>query len=141
MASDIVVNIGSGNGMVPNRCQAITWTNADFLTADIIMTYDVCFSAFVSALVLIMAWHLPGAKPLSKTNADYPFCHFFRYIMTSQHTKESTRQFFKKNDYFGLNPDNLILFEQNMLPCMTFEGKIILEKPYKVARAPGRLIM
>ena len=27
----IWVNIGSGNGMAPNRCQAITWTNADTL--------------------------------------------------------------------------------------------------------------
>ena len=29
MASDIVVNIGSGNGLSPVSCQAITWTLAD----------------------------------------------------------------------------------------------------------------
>ena len=27
MRFKILVNIGSGNGLVPNRCQAITWTN------------------------------------------------------------------------------------------------------------------
>jgi len=58
------------------------------------------------------------------------------YIMTSEHTKESTRQFFQKHDYFDLNPDNVSFFEQETLPCMTFDGKIILEKPFKVARAP-----
>ena len=29
---DILVNIGSGNGLVPVRRQAITWINADLLT-------------------------------------------------------------------------------------------------------------
>ena len=27
MAFDIVVDIGSGNGLLPVRCQAITWTH------------------------------------------------------------------------------------------------------------------
>ncbi|KAK2151369.1 hypothetical protein LSH36_366g06006 [Paralvinella palmiformis] len=58
------------------------------------------------------------------------------YIMTSEHTQEATRQFFQKHDYFGLNPDDVTFFEQFTLPCMTFEGKIILETPYKLARAP-----
>jgi len=62
-----------------------------------------------------------------------------RYIMTSEHTQEATRQFFQKHDYFGLNPDDVTFFEQFTLPCMTFEGKIILETPYKLARAPGEL--
>ena len=29
MVSDILVNIDSGNGLAPVRCQAITWTNVD----------------------------------------------------------------------------------------------------------------
>ena len=61
--------------------------------------------------------------------------------MTSEHTKGSTGGYFRKHNYFGLSPDNLVLFEQHMLPCLTFDGKIILEKPYKIARAPSKFII
>lgn len=58
------------------------------------------------------------------------------YIMTSEHTKEPTEEFLAKHDYFGLSKKNIILFEQGTLPCFTFDGKIILEKLYRTARAP-----
>ena len=57
--------------------------------------------------------------------------------MASEHTKESTRKYFQEHNYFGVNSDDVIFFEQHMLPCFTFDGKIILETPSKVARAPG----
>ena len=56
----------------------------------------------------------------------------FRYIMTSEHTKEKTRQFFQQHSYFGLSAENVVLFEQHMLPCFTFEGNIILADKHKV---------
>ncbi|KAH6941223.1 hypothetical protein HPB50_015113 [Hyalomma asiaticum] len=58
------------------------------------------------------------------------------YIMTSEHTKEPTLEFFAKHDFFGLQEDSLIVFEQNMMPSFTFDGKIILETPYKVSMSP-----
>ncbi len=58
--------------------------------------------------------------------------------MTSEHTQEPTRQFFKKHDYFGLQPNNVVFFEQSTLPCMSFDGKIIMSEQHKVARAPGK---
>lgn len=58
------------------------------------------------------------------------------YIMTSEHTREPTLEFFAKHDYFGLNKEDLVVFEQGMLPCFTFDGKVILEKQFKIARAP-----
>ena len=61
--------------------------------------------------------------------------------MTSEHTKAATESFFKKHSYFGLEADNIILFEQGRLPCLTFGGKIILEAPGRVALAPGEGVM
>ncbi|XP_062581320.1 UDP-N-acetylhexosamine pyrophosphorylase-like isoform X2 [Saccostrea cucullata] len=63
-------------------------------------------------------------------------CKIPWYIMTSEHTKNATLDFFKKNNYFGLEEEDVVLFEQNLLPCIGFDGKIILEKPHKVALAP-----
>ena len=38
--------------------------------------------------------------------------------------------------YFGLNPTNVIVFEQNTFPCLEFDGKIILSERHRLARAP-----
>lgn len=58
------------------------------------------------------------------------------YVMTSGPTRAETVKFFEKNHFFGLNPKNVIFFEQGTLPCLTMEGKIILETPSRVAVAP-----
>lgn len=60
-----------------------------------------------------------------------------RYIMTSEFTLGPTAEFFKENDFFHLDPNNVIMFEQRMLPAVTFDGRAILERKDKVAMAPG----
>ena len=57
--------------------------------------------------------------------------------MTSESTDATTREFFSNNNYFGLNPQHIFFFEQEMLPCVTPEGKIIMETSTKVSRAPN----
>ncbi|XP_071377276.1 UDP-N-acetylhexosamine pyrophosphorylase-like protein 1 [Centroberyx affinis] len=58
------------------------------------------------------------------------------YIMTSEFTLDPTEKFFKENRYFGLEPSNVVMFEQRMIPAVTFDGKVILQSKGKLAMAP-----
>lgn len=58
------------------------------------------------------------------------------YIMTSEHTLEPTKKFFQNADYFGLNKENIVMFNQGKLPCFDFEGKILLAKKNEISLAP-----
>ncbi|CAN0001897.1 unnamed protein product [Ectocarpus fasciculatus] len=58
------------------------------------------------------------------------------YIMTSPLNDAATREFFASNDYFGVPKEDVFFFSQGTLPCMTREGKIILETGSRVAMAP-----
>lgn len=57
--------------------------------------------------------------------------------MTSEFTLDPTEKFFKENNYFGLDPSDVVMFEQRMIPAVSFNGKVILEKKNKIAMAPG----
>lgn len=57
--------------------------------------------------------------------------------MTSEFTLGPTAEFFKEHDFFHLDPNNVVMFEQRMLPAVTLDGKAILERKDKVAMAPG----
>ncbi|KAJ8384901.1 hypothetical protein AAFF_G00197090 [Aldrovandia affinis] len=58
------------------------------------------------------------------------------YIMTSEFTLEPTERFFKENGYFCLEPSNVIMFEQRMIPVVGFDGKVLLQQKGKIAMAP-----
>ena len=72
-----------------------------------------------------------ASKTYNKEDVSVPW-----YIMTSGPTRKPTEQFFEENKYFGLNRNNVIFFEQGVLPCISNEGKILLENNGKVAVAP-----
>ena len=58
------------------------------------------------------------------------------YIMTSPLNDSTIRTYFANNNYFGLPPEDIFFFVQGTLPCMTPEGKIILETKHQIATAP-----
>ncbi|CAF9929628.1 UDP-N-acetylglucosamine pyrophosphorylase [Imshaugia aleurites] len=58
------------------------------------------------------------------------------YVMTSGPTRGPTENFFAEHSYFGLEKDDVVIFEQGVLPCISNEGKILLESKSKVAVAP-----
>ncbi|KAI9089810.1 nucleotide-diphospho-sugar transferase [Phlyctochytrium arcticum] len=58
------------------------------------------------------------------------------YIMVSGPTHQATAQFFREHDFFGLNPENVIFFEQGVLPAFDSEGKIFMENKSTPAVAP-----
>ncbi|KAJ3863036.1 nucleotide-diphospho-sugar transferase [Lentinula novae-zelandiae] len=58
------------------------------------------------------------------------------YVMTSGPTRRETEKFFEEHEYFGLDHRNVIFFEQGTLPCLTMEGKLLLDTTSSVAVAP-----
>ncbi|KKA26188.1 hypothetical protein TD95_000078 [Thielaviopsis punctulata] len=58
------------------------------------------------------------------------------YVMTSGPTRGPTEAFFRENGFFGLKEGNVKTFEQGVLPCISNDGKILMESPGKVAVAP-----
>ena len=57
------------------------------------------------------------------------------YVMTSGPTRKPTELFFQEHNYFGLRKENVVIFEQGVLPCISNEGKILLESKSKVSQA------
>jgi UDP-N-acetylglucosamine/UDP-N-acetylgalactosamine diphosphorylase len=57
------------------------------------------------------------------------------YVMTSGPTRGPTQKFFEENNYFGLKAENVVIFEQGVLPCISNDGKILLESKSKVGTA------
>lgn len=70
-------------------------------------------------------------KKSGKDNVVVPW-----YVMTSGPTRGPTEKYFVENSYFGLEKENVMIFEQGVLPCISNEGKILLESKGRVAVAP-----
>ena len=57
------------------------------------------------------------------------------YIMTSKENNDATQEFLEKNNYFGYDKNNVMLFEQGELPLVDTKGKILIGKDMKVKEA------
>ena len=85
----------------------------------------------IQAERLLKVQELASQRSPNKSSVVIPW-----YIMTSASTHDSIVEFFRKNNYFGLNGSNVMFFEQGTLPCLDYEGKILLDRKYKISRAP-----
>jgi len=57
------------------------------------------------------------------------------YIMTSRENNEQTENFFKENNYFGYDSNNIIFFKQGQLPMCDEQGKVLVDETYFVKEA------
>ncbi|KAF9098404.1 UDP-N-acetylglucosamine pyrophosphorylase [Mortierella sp. GBA35] len=57
--------------------------------------------------------------------------------MTSGATHEQTESFLRQHHYFGLSPENVIVFQQGAIPSFDLEGKILLSAKDQLATAPN----
>ncbi|MCG8572678.1 MAG: UTP--glucose-1-phosphate uridylyltransferase [Spirochaetes bacterium] len=61
---------------------------------------------------------------------------FYWYVMTSESNNSATVNFFKENNYWGLKSEQVVFFNQGMLPTVTLEGKLILKEQGQLFRNP-----
>lgn len=59
------------------------------------------------------------------------------YIMTSAPTRKSTEEFFTQHKFFGLDPKQVVFFNQGTLPCFNLSGdKILLQSKNSICESP-----
>jgi len=75
-------------------------------------------------------------KLVDDGTSDGEKCKIYLYVMTSPATFEAVSEAFKNNQNYGLEDDQVKIFNQGLLPCFSNEGKIILKNKYSVAMAP-----
>uniref|UniRef100_A0A8R7PJ67 UDP-N-acetylglucosamine diphosphorylase n=1 Tax=Triticum urartu TaxID=4572 RepID=A0A8R7PJ67_TRIUA len=100
-----------------------------------------CFSIGLpsgKSLFQLQAERILCIQKLAAQSSDSPrnILPIHWYIMTSPFTDDVTRKFFESRKYFGLEADQVTFFQQGTLPCVSDDGRFIMETPYKVAKAP-----
>ncbi|ARN56087.1 UTP--glucose-1-phosphate uridylyltransferase [Sedimentisphaera salicampi] len=58
------------------------------------------------------------------------------YVMTSPLNHNATVQAFEENNYFGLDKNDVYMFEQGTMPNFQFDGKIFLSEKDEIAKSP-----
>lgn len=57
------------------------------------------------------------------------------YIMTSRENNDETYNFLEKNNYFGYDKNNVMLFKQGELPLVDVNGKMLIGNDFKIKEA------
>jgi UDP-N-acetylglucosamine/UDP-N-acetylgalactosamine diphosphorylase len=58
------------------------------------------------------------------------------YVMTSRATHAPTREHFEKSDFFRLPPEDVVFFQQGMVPSLDPEGRLLLEERGRIFENP-----
>lgn len=58
------------------------------------------------------------------------------YIMTSPANDGPTRAFFKQSSYFGMDPADVVFFQQGVVPAFDCAGRILLDRRNRLSLAP-----
>lgn len=59
------------------------------------------------------------------------------YVMTSHATHEATVHYLQQNQFFGLPPGDVVIFQQGRMPAVDAEtGRVLLESRHRVAFSP-----
>lgn len=58
------------------------------------------------------------------------------YVMTSPLNHNETVEIFRSNDYYGLNAEDVFIFQQGTLPNFSRDGKILLADKSTISRSP-----
>ena len=120
---------------------------------------DALKNGEVAALLLAggMGTRLGSDKPkgmynIGKTKDVYIFQRLFEnllevvekcgkpvpfFIMTSEKNDKDTREFLESKNYFGYDKNYVKFFVQEMAPCVSLDGKILLEEKGKIATSPN----
>jgi UDP-N-acetylglucosamine/UDP-N-acetylgalactosamine diphosphorylase len=58
------------------------------------------------------------------------------YVMTSDLNDAIIREFFESRSFFGYKKEDVYFFEQGLEPCLSLNGKLILDSEMSLAMAP-----
>ena len=59
------------------------------------------------------------------------------YIMVGESNEAATKDFFEAKGFFGLDEADVWFFKQAMMPCVSDEGRFILDAPHRLAMNPN----
>lgn len=76
------------------------------------------------------------AESIRGTELRYGAGPIHWFLMTSPANDEETRQYFAKNDYFGLKSTQVRFFVQGVMPAFGSDGKILLGEKHRLALSP-----
>lgn len=91
-------------------------------------TYDIGLPSHKS-LFELQCDHLKDSQ--AETGVATPW-----YIMTSRENNSATVSFFEENNYFDYGKNNIMFFEQSMLPMIDTEGRILLSEKHLIKEGP-----